>query len=174
MLPFRARVDLGAMAMKGWSTFPKVSASLEPHHQIVYYPSPEVQLVYSTAPADWANYLEKGRTINSKYYIELLVYLKEEIAKKTAINEEKSALSQRQCTVSSWSQQWQTYMNCILNCFRTHPILQGKRFGSNEEVISETEAYSEVKDKSFYKRGIELLEKCWNQRITLEGDYVDE
>ena len=53
-------------------------------------------------------------------------------------------------------------------------MLQGKRFGSNEEVISETEAYFEAKDKSFNKKGIELLEKHWNQCITLKGDYVDE
>ena len=69
-------------------------------------------------------------------------------------------------------------MNCSSNCFCTNPILQiwppvstlqGKRFGSNEEVISETEGYFEAKDKSFYKKGIELIEKCWNQCITLEG-----
>ena len=53
-------------------------------------------------------------------------------------------------------------------------MLQGKRFGSNEEMISETDAYFEAKDKSLYKKGIESLEKCWNQCITLEGDYVDE
>ena len=35
VLPFRARVDLGAMAMKGCAVFPKAPASLEPHHQIV-------------------------------------------------------------------------------------------------------------------------------------------
>ena len=50
-------------------------------------------------------------------------------------------------------------------------MLQGKRFGSNEEVISETEAYFEAKDKSFdkkpkkKKKPIELLEKRWNQSI---------
>ena len=49
-------------------------------------------------------------------------------------------------------------------------MLQEKKFGSNEEVILETEAYFEIKDKSFYKKGIELLGKCWNQCITLEGD----
>ena len=38
-------------------------------------------------------------------------------------------------------------------------MLQGKRFGSNEEVTSEIEAYFEAKNKSFYKKGIELLEK---------------
>ena len=35
-------------------------------------------------------------------------------------------------------------------------ILQGKRFGSNEEMVSETETYFEAKDKSFTKKGIEL------------------
>ena len=33
-------------------------------------------------------------------------------------------------------------------------IFQGKRFGSNEEVISETEAYFEPKDKSFDKKAL--------------------
>ena len=53
-------------------------------------------------------------------------------------------------------------------------MLQGKRFGSSEEVISETEACFEAKIKSFYKIGIELLEKRLNQCIPLEEDYVDE
>ena len=35
MLTFQAREDLGAMAMKGYSAFPKSPTSLEPHHQIV-------------------------------------------------------------------------------------------------------------------------------------------
>ena len=34
-LPRRARVEQGAMAMKGCATFPKAPASLELHHQIV-------------------------------------------------------------------------------------------------------------------------------------------
>ena len=51
-------------------------------------------------------------------------------------------------------------------------MLQGKRFGSNEEVITETEVYFEAKDKSFYKHGIEKLEKRWNDCIALEGDYI--
>ena len=62
------------------------------------------------------DYLEKRRTINSEYYIALLVHLKEEIAKKQT--QEKSALSPRQCTVSQVQlQRWQNYMNCTSNCF---------------------------------------------------------
>ena len=53
-------------------------------------------------------------------------------------------------------------------------MLQRKRFGSNEKVIVETEAYFESKDESFYKKGIEKLEKRWNECITLEGNCVDE
>ena len=41
-------------------------------------------------------------------------------------------------------------------------------------MIAETEPYFEVKDKSFYKKGTEMLEKRWNECITLEGDYVEE
>ena len=64
LLPLRARVDKGAMAMKGFFAILKALASLETHHQIVlchildslegFYPSAEKQLVYSIAPSDWA------------------------------------------------------------------------------------------------------------------------
>ena len=36
MLPLRLRVDVVAMAMKGYTAFPKAPALLEPHHQIVF------------------------------------------------------------------------------------------------------------------------------------------
>ena len=64
MLPFQVRVDLGAMVMKEYSTFPK-SPRLEPHHQAVWYhiqdncwggrsyASAEMQWVYTTGPAVW-------------------------------------------------------------------------------------------------------------------------
>ena len=35
MQPLQARVDLGVMAMKGYSVFPKALALLKPHHQII-------------------------------------------------------------------------------------------------------------------------------------------
>ena len=45
MLLLRVRLDVGAMAIKGYSTFPKVGS----------YPSAEIQSVYSIAQADWAD-----------------------------------------------------------------------------------------------------------------------
>ena len=53
-------------------------------------------------------------------------------------------------------------------------MLQEKRFYSNEEVFTETNAYFEAKDKSFYKKGIEMLEKRWTDFVAFEGDYVGE
>ena len=35
MLPHESRVDEGVMAVKGYSTFPKVPALQQPNHQIV-------------------------------------------------------------------------------------------------------------------------------------------
>ena len=44
-------------------------------------------------------------------------------------------------------------------------MLQGKRFYYNEEVITETNAYFEAKDKSFYKKGIKMFEKRWTDCV---------
>ena len=49
-------------------------------------------------------------------------------------------------------------------------MVHRKRFGSNEEVISETEVYFQI----VLQKGNKLLERRWNQRITLQGDYADE
>ena len=63
MLPLWAKVNLGAIAMKRYSAYPKFPALLEPCHQIIWshirtlartYLSAEIQLVYSTAHANLA------------------------------------------------------------------------------------------------------------------------
>ena len=53
------------------------------------------------------NYLKKGRTINSEYYIALLVHLKEEIAKKQPQmkNKKKVLFTKTMYCVTTQSQQ---------------------------------------------------------------------
>ena len=128
------------------------------------------------------DYLEKGRTINSKYYIALLVCLKKEIAKKWPQRKKKNVLFQQDNALCHKSIATMAKLHALHFKLLPHPpfspdlapsdywlfsdlkrMFQGKRFGSNEEVISETEFYFEAKDKFFYKKGIELLEKHWNQ-----------
>ena len=139
------------------------------------------------------NYFEKGRSINSKYHIELLVCLKEEIAKKWPQMKKKKVLfhqdnALRHKLITTMAKLHQLHFEQLLHVPYSPDLipsdywlladlkrmLQGKRVGSNEEVILEIEVYFETRDKLFYKKGIKLLKKRWNQYITLEEDYVDE
>ena len=52
-------------------------------------------------------------------------------------------------------------------------MLAGKKFKSNDEVIAETEAYFDEKEKSYYKSGIEKLENRYTRCIALKGNYVE-
>ena len=56
MLPLRARVDLGVMEMKGYSTFPKASGLTRGAG--ILPPFEAMQSVYSTVPADCAGPVE--------------------------------------------------------------------------------------------------------------------
>ena len=48
-----------------------------------------------------------------------------------------------------------------------------KKFKSNDEVIAETEAYFDEKEKPYYKSGIEKFENRYTRCIALEGNYVE-
>jgi hypothetical protein len=50
------------------------------------------------------DYLEKGQTINSGYYMALLEHLNDEIKQKRPHLKKKSAVSSRQCTMSKINQ----------------------------------------------------------------------
>ena len=108
----------------------------------------------------------------------LLVRLKEEIAKRRSHMKNKKVLFHQDNTpchksVATIAKLYELHFELL-----SHPphsldlalsdfylfadpkrMLQGKRFGSNEEVVPETEAYFEAKDKSFHKKGIEILKK---------------
>ena len=54
-----------------------------------------------------------------------------------------------------------------------HPPYSPEKFCADEEVIEETEAYFEAKDKSYYKNGIEKLYDLYNRCIPREGNYIE-
>ena len=112
---------------------------------------------------------KRKNTINSEYHIALLVCLKEEESPKNGHKwrRKKCCFHLDKRTVTSRSQRWQNYMICTSNCFRTHLILQiclseitcclqtSKECSRERDLAPmkkwycETEAYFEVKDKSF-------------------------
>lgn len=81
--------------------------------------------------------------MNSEYYRALLSCLRIEIAKKNPIRSRKSTLSPIYRTVSTGFSQ----------ILKNNP--PGKRFGSNEDVIAETEFYFKAKYKSLYQQACE-------------------
>ena len=123
------------------------------------------------------DYLAKSETINSNYYGALLDRLSAELKKKRPHMQKKKVLFHQDnapCQLHEndgqveWIKLWIASSPTIFS--RSGPqrllalcwlenMLQGKRFGPNKEVIADTGAYFESKDKSFYKKGIEKLEK---------------
>ena len=112
----------------------------------------------------YIDYLDKRRTISSEYYIALLVRLKEEMAKKRSQVKKKKVVFHQDNASCYKSMATIAKLHELHFELLPHPpyspdlvpsdywlfgylkgILKGKRFGSNEEVMSETEAYFEAK-----------------------------
>ena len=119
------------------------------------------------------DYLQKGTTINSVYYCALLDRLKAEIAKKRPHLQKKKVLFHQDNAPCHKSMKTVVKFNELGFELLTHPpyspdlapsdfflfsdlkrMLAGKKFNSNDEVIAETEAYFDMKEKSYYKSGI--------------------
>ena len=139
------------------------------------------------------DYLEKGKMINSERYIGQLMRLKNEIGETRIQMKKKKVLFHQDSAPCHKSLATMAELNELSFELIPHPpyspdlapgdyyvfadlkkMLQGKRFYSNKEDITETNAYFEAKDKSFYEKGIEMLEKRWTDCVAFEGDYVDE
>ena len=123
-------------------------------------------------------------------YIALLVRLKEEIAKEWQQMKKKNVLfHQENAPCHKWIATMAKLHELHFALLSYPPfspdlapinywlfadlerILHGKRFGSNEEVISETEVYFETKEKSFNKKRHqivrEMLESVYDPRRRL-------
>jgi len=139
------------------------------------------------------DYLEKGKTINSEYYIKLLDRLDRVIKEKRPHMAKKKPLFHQDNAPCHKSMATMVKLSELRFELLPHPPyspdmapsdywlfsdlkkhLQGKRYRSNEEVIVDTETYFEGKSSSFYKNGIERLEKRWTECIAVDGNYIDE
>ena len=118
------------------------------------------------------DYLEKGKTIKTDYCITLLVRLSVEIKKERPHMLNKKLLFHEDNAPCHKSMKTMIKLNELsfeLQLFADlEKLTQVNRFGSNKDVIAETEAYFESKDDLFLKKGIGKLEKLWNECITLK------
>ena len=146
MLPPRARMDLGVIAIREYLAFFKAPALQEPHHQICLvsypgysYPSIEMQPLYSTALTDWANSYKvltdkMKRSFFQAAVASILLYgcttwtLTKRLEKKTAITQE--------CCKQSWTSPGGNTpqdTNCTATC-----LLSRKLFKLDEPDMQDT------------------------------------
>jgi hypothetical protein len=119
-------------------------------------------------------YLEKGQTINIEYYIALLERLNDKIKKKRTHLKKKKVLFHQDnvlCHKSIKTTAKVHELGYVLCSYLPYSpdlapndlflfadlkrMLAEKKFTTNEEIITETEAYFEAMSKSYYKNGIE-------------------
>lgn len=139
------------------------------------------------------DYLEKGKTITGAYYASLLDQLHSEIktkrphfAKRTVLfhHDNAPAHSSAIATAKLFELRYEIVPHppyspdLAPSDYYLFPnlknFLAGKKFASNSEVISETNAYFAELDKSYFMEGIKKLEHRWAKCIDLKGDYVEK
>lgn len=138
------------------------------------------------------DYLEKGKTINSDYYCELLDRLKDEYTKKRSYLSKKKPIFLQDNAPAHKSVKTMAKLHELRFELLPHPPyspdlapsdyylfpnlkrwLRGQRFSTNEEVEWETDAYFEGLEQDYYSKGIAMLEKRWIKCIELKGEYVE-
>ena len=50
----------------------------------------------------------------------------------------------------------------------------GKRYQSDDDVISAVENYFEGQKETFFKTGIQMLKHRWKKCVDLKGDYEEK
>lgn len=139
------------------------------------------------------DYLERGRTITGQYYCELLDRFDASFKEKRTLPYRKKLLfhhdnapahSSHIATAKLVELGYELlphppYSPDLAPCdFFLFPNLKkslaGKKFSSNEEVITAAEAYFADLPGSYYKNGLMKLEDRWVKCIELKGDYVEK
>jgi histone-lysine N-methyltransferase SETMAR len=139
------------------------------------------------------DYLQKGKTIKGEYYANLLNRLKTAIAeKRPGMNKKKVLFHQDNAPVHSCTVAAQKIKELGFELvphppyspdlapsdFHLFPKLKiflgGKKFCTNEALISTVNDYFEGLDENHFRDGIKKLEHRWTKCMDLEGDYVEK
>lgn len=139
------------------------------------------------------DYLEKGKTITGQYYCDLLDRFDADLRakrprlqrKKVLFHHDNAPAHSCHLTAAKLVElgykivPHPPYSPDLAPCdFFLFPTLKkelaGKKFSSNDEVITATEAYFADREKSFFSNGLKRLEHRLEKCIELRGDYVEK
>lgn len=139
------------------------------------------------------DYLEKGKTITGKYYAALLDRFDTELkknrpglARKKVLFHHDNAPAHRAAVAKAKLFQLgyelidhPPYSPDLAPCdFFLFPNLKkwlgGRRFATNDEVMTETSHYFEDLEQNYFSEGMKKLESRLDKCIALKGDYVEK
>lgn len=139
------------------------------------------------------DYLQKGATINGQYYAELLQKLNDALrAKRPGMAKKKVLFHQDNApahtSTVAMSKIHDLHFQLVPHApyspdmapsdYHLFPKLKtalgGKKFSSNDEVITFVNQYFEDLPESHFKNGITALEHRWEKCISLCGEYIEK
>ena len=163
---------------------PKLAASAGKIMASVFWDSEGIIMV---------DYLAKGDTVTSEYYVGLLNRLREEIKTKRRGKLRQTVLFlQDNAPVHKAARSMAAIHENGFEVLEHPPYspdlapsdfflfahlkkhLRGTVHKSDSDIVEAVEGFFESKNESFYKTGIKALRKRWRQCIDLKGDYVEE
>ncbi|KAJ7341216.1 hypothetical protein JRQ81_005068 [Phrynocephalus forsythii] len=139
------------------------------------------------------DYLQKGKTLNSDYYCNLLEKLHDALKQKRHGMISKGIRFLADNAPVHTAQASVVTAHCLGYELLQHPPyspdfapsdfflfpemkkpLNGRRFDGREDVIFEVEQWFLSKVEEFYKEGLKQVKKCWQNCVTLQGDYMEK
>jgi histone-lysine N-methyltransferase SETMAR len=139
------------------------------------------------------DYLQKGHTITGQYYSNLLLKLCDEIKKKRRGMLRKGILLLHDnAPAHSSLVACQAARDCGYEILPHPPYspdlapsdfflfpqlkstLRGRRFNTDNDVITVTEDYFSSKSRGYYRDGIRKVKNRWEKCITLAGSYIEK
>jgi [histone H3]-lysine36 N-dimethyltransferase SETMAR len=139
------------------------------------------------------DYLQKGATITGNYYSQLIVKLRGALKEKRrgklskgVLFHQDNAPSHTSCVAMAAIHQAGFELvehppyspDLAPSDYRLFPKLKehlrGKKFSSDEEVMSAVNEWFAEVGQSFFQEAVEMLEHRWDKCIRVKGDYVEK
>ena len=139
------------------------------------------------------DYLQKGKTINGEYYAKLLRELRQAIKSKRSGKLTNSVLLHQDNAPAHKSLVAMSAVHdCVFKLIDHPPYspdaapsdyflfpnlkkhLAGRRYESDDDVISAVEDFFEGQEENFYATGIRALQHRWKKCVGRRGDYVEK
>ena len=139
------------------------------------------------------DYLQKGKTINGEYYAKLLRELRQAIKSKRPGKLTKGVLLHQDNAPAHKSLVAMSAVHDYGFELIDHPSyspdlapsdyflfpnlkkhLAGKRYESDDDVISAVEDFFEGQEENFYATGIRALQHRWKKCVDRRGNYVEK